>query len=1091
MFGAGFDASAALEQYRQYTKAKEAAGRPIFEPRSPGDASSGAAATAEEDGHDRSRSPEPERHEELRHGQVEKRLQEKVSREVAAAVVDQRSADAALWRLSRWAESLCGPPRGAIAVAVQRRTAVAKALQVKLVPSRPFRSQARELGRRLTEAWVEAHTQKGFLQELGAAEVRQLDGLLMYLEMAVALVPNISARRLLCILDLPGDQAQLALLGGEGVKGRARAPSPASSDRPGSTRDFEDGSGAQTARSGTGTGWAEPEPDPRSPKSPRQARLKTEDDQGPAAGSGGAATSARTWSTTQSFKLCRKGEERAFRGRVKLLGKAAGKSVREAVQWLSTSAQFNEECCVVFTPTNNYYYVLYQRGSRQAALDALGIAEPCGVLSVQVLKAHHIREPGWKKRCDPYVVMSIGSERCSTHVVADSLAPAWNTDAFQWQVNTRETDRRQLLLEVIDQRSISGPGGTAAAHLGHVALEIADLPPRRPVRKLWDLLDGIGQLELEVQFSPKVDLAIGGNKARSRSKKATSGLGNESVSRSPRRHGARKPDWCFFEQELVYEQEVSKFISGLREAPPSALDAGQDYDSVGAAGTAEGGAAATRTAGLGATAASSMPAMPEPEAEAEGMLSSPAVTVEGGQVLRCVSKEAAAIFQDCYSSVEIGKVRRGDTVLADGGAVTVGGFVMVPIRPRGAVELPLFSVQPKADTGGSAASGAKAEERDECAGPQASSTDGLSTDRSGTGGETPAAKAPGGGQRTTGTRFSLDEESAGDGAGKPRRVSLGAIRRRASSRLSAEAFASLAMDSKGAEADKEEDASGLASNSDSGSGGGSLAILSSTGTKAHSSSSSGRRKRLQTKSLERNIALEVAILHARGLRKGIFRSRAEASCSCEVPGKGYTTVKTKTVKDDNPIWDEIHQMNGYSRGDPLEFTVWDGLSKMADCTLTSEQFLPDAFDGYLQLSLAGASLRLHVSKAGAGETSFSLSTPAASFERETSEMGPQPSDQSVEPPTRSRRLGFLSHIMGRSRSEGGGRKLRSAARINTPATPKAQDVAAGGSEAVGGAITLETSDSFFLSPTARVPAPVNSGSFNHDNSASFHNDSVY
>lgn len=66
------------------------------------------------------------------------------------------------------------------------------------------------------------------------------------------------------------------------------------------------------------------------------------------------------------------------------------------------------------------------------------------------------------------------------------------------------------------------------------------------------------------------------------------------------------------------------------------------------------------------------------------------VLIADGALL--VATEEATVFSSCESAAEIRIVKVNEEVIASGPAREVDGYVMVPIRPRGAVQACSFSV---------------------------------------------------------------------------------------------------------------------------------------------------------------------------------------------------------------------------------------------------------------------------------------------------------------------------------------------------------------------------------------------------------------
>jgi len=271
--------------------------------------------------------------------------------------------------------------------------------------------------------------------------------------------------------------------------------------------------------------------------------------------------------------------------------------------------------------------------------------------------------------------------------------------------------------------------------------------------------------------------------------------------------------------------------------------------------------------------------------------------IKDGTVLRCISDEGSAIiFENAASELEIGSVQTGDVVTVQGKPVTCDDFWMIPIRPKGAVQLDQF-------------------------------------------------------EKVELTAAAASERSAG--------------------------------------------------------------------AAATSAAFSGP------------LELDLMIIQATGLKKGMFARTPEASCSCEVPGKGYTTVKTRNVKGADPTWDEVHQISGYLAGDSLEFSIWDRETVIGQATMTSDQFLASGFEGFLKLSLEGAALRVGVARSGTEEAkSFSVPSPGGA-----QTFHATPDDEKPSASTGLTGMTFLSRLLpGRSATpktprESRSRLLRAAERV--------------------------------------------------------------
>lgn len=118
----------------------------------------------------------------------------------------------------------------------------------------------------------------------------------------------------------------------------------------------------------------------------------------------------------------------------------------------------------------------------------------------------------------------------------------------------------------------------------------------------------------------------------------------------------------------------------------------------------------------------------------------------------------------------------------------------------------------------------------------------------------------------------------------------------------------------------------------------------------------------------------VSVISAAGLRSADVVGKSDPYCICQIPGKPATKFRTKTMQGTlDPVWNhEVVLLAGYTAGDDIKFDVfdedWPQFANKDDvlgtATLTSAQFLPNGFDGKLELSNAGkgvhASLRVKV-----------------------------------------------------------------------------------------------------------------------------------
>jgi len=75
----------------------------------------------------------------------------------------------------------------------------------------------------------------------------------------------------------------------------------------------------------------------------------------------------KSWSSRQAFKVCAEGEELRFQGRVQVLDRAQVASVSEAVQILQGGDQCPEGLCMVFSATQQTWYLLYRADAKDNA----------------------------------------------------------------------------------------------------------------------------------------------------------------------------------------------------------------------------------------------------------------------------------------------------------------------------------------------------------------------------------------------------------------------------------------------------------------------------------------------------------------------------------------------------------------------------------------------------------------------------------------------------------------------------------------------------------------------------------------------------
>lgn len=101
--------------------------------------------------------------------------------------------------------------------------------------------------------------------------------------------------------------------------------------------------------------------------------------------------------------------------------------------------------------------------------------------------------------------------------------------------------------------------------------------------------------------------------------------------------------------------------------------------------------------------------------------------------------------------------------------------------------------------------------------------------------------------------------------------------------------------------------------------------------------------------------IDIRIVCAKGLPKADRSGHSDPYAVCYVPGKPKSKVKTKVIEDtEDPVWRQEFILQGWKKGDPLTFSVFDhdkvGADDMlATLQLPSERFYPEVFEGTLAL----------------------------------------------------------------------------------------------------------------------------------------------
>merc|ERR1712232_1032739 len=101
--------------------------------------------------------------------------------------------------------------------------------------------------------------------------------------------------------------------------------------------------------------------------------------------------------------------------------------------------------------------------------------------------------------------------------------------------------------------------------------------------------------------------------------------------------------------------------------------------------------------------------------------------------------------------------------------------------------------------------------------------------------------------------------------------------------------------------------------------------------------------------------LEISFLQASNLRHHMLERGMYASCELVKHKFFGRTVKcsTQSIKDLNPVWNEMHHLDGYHPGDHLKFTISDqlmiGHANEGGATLNAEQFYPNGWEGQVPI----------------------------------------------------------------------------------------------------------------------------------------------
>merc|ERR1712110_1067215 len=101
--------------------------------------------------------------------------------------------------------------------------------------------------------------------------------------------------------------------------------------------------------------------------------------------------------------------------------------------------------------------------------------------------------------------------------------------------------------------------------------------------------------------------------------------------------------------------------------------------------------------------------------------------------------------------------------------------------------------------------------------------------------------------------------------------------------------------------------------------------------------------------------LEISFLRAGGLTHHMLERGMYASCELVKHKFFGRTVKctTQSIKDLNPVWNEMHHLDGYHPGDHLKFNICDqlliGHRTEGNYSLAAEDFYPNGFEGQVPI----------------------------------------------------------------------------------------------------------------------------------------------
>jgi hypothetical protein len=105
-------------------------------------------------------------------------------------------------------------------------------------------------------------------------------------------------------------------------------------------------------------------------------------------------------------------------------------------------------------------------------------------------------------------------------------------------------------------------------------------------------------------------------------------------------------------------------------------------------------------------------------------------------------------------------------------------------------------------------------------------------------------------------------------------------------------------------------------------------------------------------------AIDIKILGAKNLPRADRSGHSDPYATCHIPGKEKHRAKTKVIEDtEEPVWNENLVLQGWHKGDPLVFSIYDydlvgAHDLLATLELRMDAFYPSSYAGTLTLQNA-------------------------------------------------------------------------------------------------------------------------------------------